>query len=217
MYIDNIIMIKNNIKKEKIIIQNYPVFRLDNLSTIEYYDNFISDKLHDDLVDELLNLVPLTHGIYNMFGKPVKTPRLLYSMCGNDFDVQKVYNITNSMYWTNNVLILKKLIEEKTGKTYKYAQLNYYRNGDDYIGYHTDSEVAHNDVIASVSLGANRKFLFRNIDYKKSTNKQIYEIILKKKSLIIMDEYSAKKYWKHSLPKMKNLLDYRINITFRNK
>lgn len=192
-------------------------YNLDDDSTIEYYENFITKKLHDDLFKELSNEVSWTYGTYNMFGKPVKTPRLLYCMRDIDFNVKDVYSVTESMPWTKNMLKLKKIVENKTGKIYKYAQLNYYRNGNDYIGYHTDSEVQNGDVIASISLGTSRKFSFRNINYKKSNIKKTHEIILNKRSLIVMDEGSAKKNWKHSLPKMININDVRINITFRPK
>lgn len=209
----------NNANRSKISIEidDNKKYHLDDDSVIEYLENFITKKLHDDLFKELSNEVPWTYGVYNMFGKPIKTPRLLYCMRDADFNVKDVYTITGSMPWTKSMLKLKKLIEEKTGKIYQYAQLNYYRNGDDYIGYHTDSEVQEDDVIASVSLGAARKFSFRDINYKNSKIKKTYEMTLNKRSLIIMDENSAKKHWKHSLPKMKNVNDVRINITFRPK
>lgn len=189
-------------------------FRLDDLSEIKYYQDFIPNKLHDDLFNELSNDVPWTHGVYNMFGKPVKTPRLLYAMRDSEYDIKKVYKVTESMTWTTNMLKLKKLIEKKTGVNYSYAQLNFYRNGDDYIGYHTDSEVQKGDVISSVSLGVDRNFTFRSTNYK-TDDSNIYELMLEKRSLIIMDENSAKNRWKHTLPKMKKLKDIRINITFR--
>ena len=38
--------------------------------------------------------------------------------------------------------------------------MNLYRDGNDHIGFHADSET--NDVIASISLGATRRFLLRH-------------------------------------------------------
>lgn len=210
---------KNRTKHKKIKINMDDLnskceYNLDTESTIKYYQNFIPKKLHDELFKNLSKNVPWTHGIYKMFGKPIKTPRLLYAMRDEDFDIKSVYKVTDSIPWTADMLKLKELIEKKTGRKYSYAQLNYYRNGDDYIGYHTDSEVQEGDVIASISLGATRKFSFRSIDYKTDSS-DIYEIDLEAGSLIIMDENSAKNKWKHMLPKMKNLKDVRINITFR--
>ena len=145
-----------------------------------------------------------------MFGREVKTPRLLYAMKDKDADISKSYSVTDSMTWTRSMKKIKKMVEKETGKDISYAQLNYYRNGDDYIGFHTDSEVKEGDIIASISLGASRKFVFRNI---KDMNKR-HSMVLENSSLLIMDENAAKNYWKHSLPKMKNAKE-RINITFR--
>lgn len=203
-------------KKVSIEIDETGKFDLDDQASIEYYGNFITKKFHDELFKELCDDVPWTHGIYNMYGKAVKTPRLLYCMRDKDFDVSQVYKVTESMEWTKNMLKLKKMVEKKTNRKYSYAQLNYYRTGDDYIGYHTDSEVQDGDVIASVSLGVTRKFTFRQINYKDNDS-DIYTMDLEGRSLILMNEYAAKKSWKHELPKMKNVQDVRINITFRPK
>jgi alkylated DNA repair dioxygenase AlkB len=208
--------IKHVHKKVMINVDENNTFKLDKQAHIEYHNNFITKKFHDELFEELLNNVPWTFGTYNMFGKPIKTPRLLFCMRDKDFNVGEVYKVTDSMEWTVNMLKLKKLVEKQTNRTYSYAQLNYYRNGDDYIGYHTDSEVQQDDIIASISLGASRKFSFRKINYKDNDS-NIYEIILEGRSLILMNEYAAKKNWKHMLPKMKNVNDVRINITFRPK
>ena len=89
---------------------------------------------------------------------------------------------------------------------------NHLQNGDDYVGFHTDSEVQNGDIIASISLGCVRKFSFQNKDDKQMK----VHINLENNSLLIMDENSAKSKWKHSLPKMKNVGE-RINITFRPK
>ena len=118
------------------------------------------------------------------------------------------------MIWTSFMKKLKNKVENKTKKI-RYVQLNYYRNGDDYIRFHTDSEIKDGDIIASISLGATRKFVFRHKKYKTNKNIKKYTFNLENGSLIIMDENAGKKFWKHSLPKMKDA-GPRINITFRS-
>jgi alkylated DNA repair dioxygenase AlkB len=103
------------------------------------------------------------------------------------------------------------MVEQTTGKNILYGQLNYYRNGDEYIGDHVDKEIMAGDIIASISLGATRRFRFRPINKK---DKRRHTMMLKNGSLLIMDENSGKHKWKHALPKMKNVGE-RINITFR--
>jgi alkylated DNA repair dioxygenase AlkB len=179
-------------------------------STVIYIENFLSDDETVDLFEELKEKVPWTHGIYNMFGKKVKTPRLLFAMKDKNADITGSYKVTDSIEWTKKMEKIKKKIEKITKRDITYAQLNYYRDGNDYIGFHTDSEVQKGDIIASISLGAKRKFVFMKIDDKK--NKITME--LESGSLLIMDENAAKYKWKHSLIKMKDVGE-RINITFR--
>ena len=190
---------------------------LENKSKIIYIPNFISSSESKKLYDELVNNPNWMQGTYQMFGKPVKTPRLLWAMRNETFDVPSSYNVTGNSIYSELVNKLKKKIEKRTKHVMNYAQLNYYRDGQDYIGWHSDSEVEKGDLIASISLGAERKFSLRHKDYK--TNKDIpkYNFKLGNGSLLIMDYNTANKYWKHCLPKMKNVSEGRINITFRDK
>ena len=80
------------------------------------------------------------------------------------------------------------------------------------MGWHSDDEkeLGVNPVIASVSLGGERKFLIR--ERKDHKNKR--EIILKNGSLLIMKSGFQSKY-QHSIPKTKKKVRERINLTFR--
>lgn len=190
---------------------------LENKSKIIYIPNFISSSESKKLYDDLINNPNWMQGTYQMFGKPVKTPRLLWAMRNETFDVPSSYNVTGNSIYSELVNKLKEKVEKRTKHIMNYAQLNYYRDGQDYIGWHSDSEVEKGDLIASISLGAERKFSLRHKDYK--TNKDIpkYNFKLGNGSLLIMDYNTANKYWKHCLPKMKNVSEGRINITFRDK
>ena len=136
-------------------------------------------------------------------------------MRDENVDITKSYKVTGSMVWSPKMKKLKENVEKYCGTKIQYAQLNYYRDGNDYIGYHTDSEMVDGDIIASISLGAKRRFLMRHKKYKSDTIKiKKHEFMLEDGSLFIMDYNAGKEHWKHSLPKMKNV-GPRINITFR--
>jgi alkylated DNA repair dioxygenase AlkB len=79
------------------------------------------------------------------------------------------------------------------------------------MGWHSDDEksLGKNNTIASLSLGAERKFLF-----KHKQTKQIVSLLLEHGSLLVMKE-ATQSNWLHSLPKSKDLIDSRINLTFR--
>jgi alkylated DNA repair dioxygenase AlkB len=79
------------------------------------------------------------------------------------------------------------------------------------VGWHSDDEkeLGREPVIASVSLGGERKFVF-----KHKRNSEKVEIILAAGSLLIM-KGTCQQHWVHSLPKSKKVPDPRINLTFR--
>ena len=197
----------------KKIIKKY---KLEDGGEIKYIKDFINKKDAQKLFNDLKNNVPWTHGIYKMYGKEIKTPRLLYAMRDDNIDITKSYKVTGSMVWSKPMMKLRDNVEKLCNIKIQYAQLNYYRNGDDYIGYHTDSEMKEGDIIASISLGAERKFILRHKRYKTDNTIKInkHEFILNDGSLFIMNYNAGKEYWKHTLPKMKNV-GPRINITFR--
>ena len=184
---------------------------LENGAKFSYINSFLNEKEEKELFEHLLNISEWMHGVYNMFGKPVKTPRLLWAM-REDKDIISSYNVTGSSIWTDKVEKIKSKIEKTLDTKLTYVQLNKYRNGNDYIGAHADKEVLKGDVIASLSLGCARRFIIINRDKTKK-----YEINLKPGSLLMMNYECANKYYKHMVPKEKNINDVRINATFRNK
>lgn len=189
--------------------------KIGDNSTIYYVPDFLSQSASKKLYKSLLIDIEWEHGYYNMYGKQIATPRLLAAMRDENDDITDSYTVTDSIPWTKKIKKIKKEIEKITGKKIRYAQLNYYRDGNDYIGYHTDSEVRPGDFIASISLGAPRKFVLRHKQYKTRDGNNKHEMILQDGSLLIMDENSAKNNWKHTITKTKKVHKGRINITFR--
>jgi alkylated DNA repair dioxygenase AlkB len=184
-----------------------------NKSEITFINNFLDKETTEKLFNNLTKTTPWEQGVYKMFGRDVKTPRLLWAMRDDKFDVEKSYTVTGSSIWNEDIKKIKTKVEKIIKKNIKYAQINYYRDGNDYIGWHTDSEVMKGDLIASISIGATRKFQFQPID--KNNKETNYEIELTNGSLIIFDESAAKTDWKHRIPKQPKIEEGRINITFR--
>lgn len=88
---------------------------------------------------------------------------------------------------------------------------NWYRDGNDKMGWHSDNEkeLGLQPVIASVSLGSTRDFVFR---HRRSGDK--LSLPLQHGSLLIMAG-QTQSYWQHSLPARKRVKSPRINLTFR--
>ena len=113
--------------------------------------------------------------------------------------------------WTNELLEIKHIVENNESTKFNSCLLNLYHDGDDGMGWHSDNEkeLKKNSVIASVSLGAERKFSFK---HKK--NKENTDLILGNGSLLVMKE-QIQTHWMHQLPKSKKISEPRINLTFR--
>ena len=118
--------------------------------------------------------------------------------------------------WTDSVFHVKHHIERQLLKigvnaNFNSCLLNYYPTGDDGMGYHADDEkeLGNQPVIASLSLGATRKFVLK---HKKTQDK--VELYLESGQLIVMHG-ETQKYWKHTVTKTKTVLEGRISLTFR--
>jgi alkylated DNA repair dioxygenase AlkB len=72
-----------------------------------------------------------------------------------------------------------------------------------------EESLGKNNTIASLSFGAERKFLF-----KHKQSKQIVSLVLEHGSLLVMKD-GTQTNWLHSLAKCKNITQPRINLTFR--
>lgn len=110
--------------------------------------------------------------------------------------------------------IIEKLCSEKLKTEVKFNSvlLNYYRNGSDSISFHSDDERELDEcpVIASVSLGATRRFIFKN----KEDAKIKEEYALTNGHCLVMHG-KTQKLWLHGIPKEPNVSEERINLTFR--
>ncbi len=78
------------------------------------------------------------------------------------------------------------------------------------MGWHADDEPEMGNVIGSLSLGATRKFRIRH-----NTTREIKTFAVKNGTLIIMAG-RMQQFWKHDVPKTKEHVGERINLTFRN-
>jgi alkylated DNA repair dioxygenase AlkB len=118
-------------------------------------------------------------------------------------------NIRN---WTPLILQLKNICQQFAEQEFNSVLLNLYRDGSDKVGWHSDNEpeLGYEPTIASLSLGAERRFKFRlreDHDVKE-------EIILPSGSLVVMSG-PCQQLWDHEIPKELKIKTPRINLTFR--
>lgn len=141
-----------------------------------------------------------------LFGHP--QPRLIasYGDAGISYRYSGVDNIARP--WTAALREIKTRVEEVRG-TYNYCLLNRYRDGKDSMGWHADDEPEMGDTIASVSLGATRRFRIRH-----NATRETATFLLEHGTLILMTG-TMQRFWQHAVPKTKQLVGERLNLTFR--
>ena len=149
-----------------------------------------------------------------LFGRKRRQPRLTawhgdpgaaYSYSGIRLDPEP---------WTLDLLGVKARIEAISGARFNCVLLNYYRDGQDSMGWHSDDEpeLGENPLIGSVSLGAARRFRMRH----KADPRMQMAWNLRGGSYLEMGG-ALQRHWRHCVPKMasKTGVGPRINLTFR--
>ena len=107
--------------------------------------------------------------------------------------------------------VLRAAVEAASGRRFNSVLLNYYRDGSDSMGMHSDneSELGPEPAIASVSFGATRTFVLQH----KAT-KQRLRIALTDGSLLLMAG-RLQNNWLHGIHKISRVAGPRVNLTFR--
>lgn len=156
--------------------------------------------------------IPWKRDIIKMFGKEVQIPRL--SAWHGDPEARYSYSGLElpPNPWNEGLLTIKTAIEKVAETCFNSVLLNWYRDGNDHMSWHSDDEpeLGHNPIIASVNLGASRRFLLR----RKKDHQQKVELALGHGSLLIM-RGACQHHWQHAVPKQKKVKSDRVNLTFR--
>ncbi|HXW10628.1 MAG TPA: alpha-ketoglutarate-dependent dioxygenase AlkB [Steroidobacteraceae bacterium] len=146
-----------------------------------------------------------------IFGTPRLVPRLV--AWHGDPDAHYTYSGTahEPHAWTDELRELREVAEALTGHRYNSVLLNLYRDGRDGMGWHADDEpeLGRDPAIASLSLGATRRFRLRH-----RRSRQGIDIDLVHGSLLSMAG-ETQHHYVHALPKTARTVGERVNLTFR--
>lgn len=188
---------------------------LDNLlrndGTAYYYGRIMLEEEADGYFDLLLQNIQWKNDEAIIFGKRIVMKRKVAWYGDSDY----TYNYSNSpkqaLKWTQELAQLKLLIERITESRFNSCLLNLYHDGNEGLSWHSDDEesILTNTPIASLSLGAERKF-----SLKHKRTKQKVSLVLENGSLLVMKD-ATQTNWLHCLPRSKKVTQPRINLTFR--
>ncbi|MBF9143075.1 alpha-ketoglutarate-dependent dioxygenase AlkB family protein [Hymenobacter properus] len=164
-------------------------------------------------------LASLTAGVaweqrnIRLFGQEFPQPRLT-AWYG---DAEARYTYSNLTWeprpWTPTLQALRQRVEAAANARFNSVLLNLYRDGRDSMGWHADDEpeLGPTPIIASLSLGALRRFRLRA---RAGLAHPPLSLDLPSGSLLLM-RGATQQNWQHALPKTTRLLGPRLNLTFR--
>lgn len=194
---------------------DHPTYSTQNLlpkdGIVLFYPAIISEKQSDAYFKDLMEQIEWRHDEAVIYGKKIITRRKVAWYGEKPFSYTYSRTTKTALYWTPALKQLKEIAEQVSGETYNSCLLNLYHNGMEGMAWHSDgeTELKKNGAIASISLGADRKFSFRH----KLTKEKV-DLILPKRSLLVMKDVTQT-FWQHSLPVSKRVQQARINLTFR--
>lgn len=192
-------------------ISEYPLNILPNDGTVHYYGKVFSKEQSDAFYDYLFNQIPWENDEAVIMGKLILTKRKVAWFGEKAFEYTYSKRTKYAQPWTPELLELKQKCEEISGETYNSCLLNLYHDGSEGMAYHSDGEkdLKKHGAIASLTFGAERKFLF-----KHKTTKEKVEIFLENGSLLVMKGITQEN-WLHRLPPTTKIKTPRVNLTFR--
>lgn len=166
----------------------------------------------DAWFSELQSSIPWQQHQLLMFGRELKEPRL---SCWMGDQAYRYSGKTRAPEpWQPLVRDICQRVSTICEQPFNGVLLNYYRDGQDSMGWHGDNEaiLGKDPTIASLSLGASRRFKLR--PNSTAAGAVPLELPLSHGSLLVMAG-EMQHHWQHALPKMAACTEPRINLTFR--
>lgn len=179
---------------------------------LRLWPQWLEPEEADALFAGLLTGLPWEVHRIRLFGREVDSPRLSCWM--GDPDAR--YRYSGALFephpWHPALKHLAGRLRDALDVPFNSVLVNRYRNGRDAMGWHSDDEpeLGNAPVIASISLGATRRFLLKHRQRPDSR----LALDLPQGSLLVMAGDTQRNY-RHSLPRTTRPVGERINLTFR--
>ncbi|MEZ5990345.1 MAG: alpha-ketoglutarate-dependent dioxygenase AlkB [Planctomycetota bacterium] len=161
----------------------------------------------------LLAGLPWTQDRVEMFGRSLVVPRLSawFGEPGAEYSYSGI--AMRLRPWTPLLAGIRAVVEDAAGHGFNSVLANLYRDGRDSVSWHADDEpeLGREPVIASLSLGASRRF---RLKHKHRKDLRRIDLDLHHGDLLLM-EGATQREWLHAVPKRRAALGPRVNLTFR--
>lgn len=179
---------------------------------LRYHANWLPAAQADALLAALREQVSWeTHRI-RLFGRWHEAPRR--SCWIGDPDASYTYSGTRfaPQPWLPLLSALREQLAQEIGAPFNSVLANWYRDGHDAMGWHSDDEpeLGPQPVIASLSLGAERRFLLK----RREPGARALGLPLAHGSVLVMAG-ETQRHYRHAVPRSARVIGERINLTFR--
>lgn len=186
---------------------------LDDGAYCELYPSWLSAEASRASYAALLAEVPFAQRAIRVFGREVLQPRLV-AWVGAPEAVYRYSGTTHAPEpFGPHLRALRDRVARDAGESFNSVLCNLYRDGKDAMGMHSDREpeLGPAPVIASLSLGASRRFLLR---HRKGRGRRQVDLVLEDGSLLVM-RGTIQQHYRHGIPREPGVREPRINLTFR--
>lgn len=175
------------------------------------HEQFLDPDFAVRAFDELLRTNAWEEHDIVVFGQRHREPRLStwHADGGKEYEYSGL--LRTPLPLTPLLNDIRSRCESVSGASFNSVLVNLYRDGNDGVGWHADNEAVNGrePTIASVSLGATRRF-----DLRHRESKETVKVDLHSGSLLVMSGLSQH-CWVHQVAKTKQVVGPRINLTFR--
>ncbi len=180
---------------------------------VVYHRHLLPEQGAAELLRRLIDQIPWRQDDVVLWGKSIPQPRLTawYGDPGRSYTYSGL--TLEPLPWTDDLQLLRLMAESAAEARFNSALLNYYRDHNDSVGFHSDDEpeLGAAPTIGSISLGATRTLTFRP---KKRKDWQPVRIALESGSVLVM-KGDTQRNWRHAIAKESRHCGPRVNLTFR--
>lgn len=179
---------------------------------VTYLPGWLDITDADRLLAEIIATTAWRQDVLRIHGREVPVPRLnawhgdpgrTYAYSGIELGVEP---------WTPALAEVRDRAQATVEVTFPGVLANLYRDGSDSVAWHSDDEpeLGSAPTIASVSLGATRRFQLRH----RADPTLRHQLDLVHGSLLVMRGPTQGR-WSHQVPKTARPVGQRVNLTFR--
>lgn len=185
---------------------------MDTLPDIHWIDGFYQPAASDRLLRHFLSEHPWPENRYDYTGRQFVLPRLQTWHADTWIRYSYSHNLLITRDWTPLLLKIRSKVEAYLATPFNAVLVNYYRDGEDHVGWHADDELELGPapLIASLTFGAERRF-----EFKHKRGPETGFIDLRSGTLLVMQP-TFQHDWLHRVPPANGVNAGRINLTFRH-